>query len=210
MDGVFVVVLHDLNLVLKADVSGSLEAFEDEIAKLPQQDVQVSVIRSGVGGVTESDVTLAAASDAVVLGFNVRPVGDAAQVADREGVEIRTYSIIYRAFEDLRDAMQGMLAPEEIEETVGEVEVSLTTTQAENAALIAAVAVRRGLPARAVSIALATAAAGPCWGSPRPTWPSPPGSPSPPTASTPGTSPTTPTAASPARCSPRARATRSS
>ena len=92
-------------------------------AALPQQDVQVTVIRSGVGGITESDVTLAAASDAVVLGFNVRPVGDAAQVADREGVEIRTYSVIYRAFEDLRDAMQGMLAPEEIEETVGEVEV---------------------------------------------------------------------------------------
>jgi translation initiation factor IF-2 len=115
--------VKELNLVLKADVSGSLEAFEDEIAKLPQQDVQVTVIRSGVGGISESDVTLAAASDAVVLGFNVRPVGDAAQVADREGVEIRTYSIIYRAFEDLRDAMQGMLAPEEVEETVGEVEV---------------------------------------------------------------------------------------
>ena len=113
----------ELNLVLKADVSGSLEAFEDEIAKLPQSDVQVSVVRSGVGGITESDVNLAAASDAVVLGFNVRPVGDATAVADREGVEIRTYSIIYRAFEELRDAMEGMLAPDEVEETVGEVEV---------------------------------------------------------------------------------------
>ncbi|MGH2948455.1 MAG: translation initiation factor IF-2, partial [Solirubrobacteraceae bacterium] len=115
--------VKELNLVLKADVSGSLEAFQDEIAKLPQQDVEVNVIRAGVGGISESDVTLAAASDAVVLGFNVRPVGDAGQVADREGVEIRTYSIIYRAFEDLRDAMQGMLAPEEVEETVGQVEV---------------------------------------------------------------------------------------
>ncbi len=115
--------LMELNLVLKADVSGSLEAFEDEIAKLPQSDVLVSVVRSGVGGITESDVNLAAASDAVVLGFNVRPVGDATAVADREGVEIRTYSIIYRAFEELRDAMQGMLAPDEVEETVGEVEV---------------------------------------------------------------------------------------
>jgi translation initiation factor IF-2 len=113
----------ELNLVLKADVSGSLEAFQDEIAKLPSQDVQVNVISSGVGGITESDVNLAAASDAVVLGFNVRPVGEAAGLADREGVEIRTYSIIYRAFEELRDAMQGMLAPEEVEETVGEVEV---------------------------------------------------------------------------------------
>jgi translation initiation factor IF-2 len=115
--------VRELNLVLKADVSGSLEAFEDEIAKLPHSDVQVTVISSGVGGITESDVNLAAASDAVVLGFNVRPVGEAAQLAEREGVEIRTYSIIYRAFEELRDAMQGMLAPEEVEETVGRVEV---------------------------------------------------------------------------------------
>jgi len=115
--------VQELALVLKADVSGSLEAFEDEIAKLPQTDVQVQVISSGVGGITESDVNLAAASDAVVIGFNVRPVGDAAAVADREGVEVRTYSVIYRAFEDLRDAMQGLLAPEEVEETVGEVEV---------------------------------------------------------------------------------------
>jgi translation initiation factor IF-2 len=113
----------ELNLVLKADVSGSLEAFEDEIAKLPQADVEVNIVRSGVGGITESDVNLAAASDAVIIGFNVRPVGEAASLADREGVEIRTYSVIYRAFEDLRDAMQGMLAPEEVEETVGEVEV---------------------------------------------------------------------------------------
>jgi translation initiation factor IF-2 len=113
----------ELNLVLKADVSGSLEAFEDEIAKLPQADVEVNIVRSGVGGITESDVNLAAASDAVIIGFNVRPVGEAAQVADREGVEIRTYSVIYRAFEDLRDAMQGMLAPDEVEETVGEVEI---------------------------------------------------------------------------------------
>jgi translation initiation factor IF-2 len=115
--------LQDLNLVLKADVSGSLEAFEDEIAKLPQSEVQVQVVLAGVGGITESDIMLAAASDAVVLGFNVRPVGEAAQVADREGVEIRTYSVIYRAIDELRDAMQGMLAPEEVEETIGTVEV---------------------------------------------------------------------------------------
>src|ERR671933_582204 len=115
--------VKELALVLKADVSGSLEAFEDEIAKLPQAEVQVQVVRSGVGGISESDVMLAAASDAVILGFNVRPVGEAAALADREGVEIRTYSVIYRAFEDLRDAMQGMLAPEEVEETVGTAEV---------------------------------------------------------------------------------------
>jgi translation initiation factor IF-2 len=115
--------VQELNLVLKADVSGSLEAFQDEIARLPQEEVAVQVIHSGVGGITESDVNLAAASDAVVLGFNVRPVGDAQQLADREGVEIRSYSVIYRAIEELRDAMQGMLAPEEVEETVGAAEV---------------------------------------------------------------------------------------
>jgi translation initiation factor IF-2 len=116
-------VLQELNLVLKADVSGSLEAFEDEIAKLPQSEVQVQVVLSGVGGITESDIMLAAASDAIVMGFNVRPVGDARAVADREGVEIRTYSVIYRAIDELRDAMQGMLAPEEVEESLGSAEV---------------------------------------------------------------------------------------
>ena len=109
--------------MLKADVAGSLEAFEDEIAKLPQDEVPVNVIHAGVGGITESDVMLAAASDAVVLGFNVRPVGEARQLADREGVEIRTYSVIYRAIDELRAAMQGMLEPEEVEETLGNAEV---------------------------------------------------------------------------------------
>jgi translation initiation factor IF-2 len=115
--------VKELALVLKADVSGSLEAFEDEIAKLPQEEIQVSIVRSGVGGITESDINLAAASDAIVLGFNVRPVGDARAVADREGVEIRTYSVIYRAIDELRDAMQGMLAPETVEDVVGNLEV---------------------------------------------------------------------------------------
>jgi translation initiation factor IF-2 len=117
---------QELNLVVKADVAGSLEALADEIAKLPQQQVQVNLIRDGVGGITESDVMLAAASDAVIIGFNVRPVGNAAQVADREGVEIRTYSVIYKIVEDLRAAMEGMLVPEEVEESVGTVEVRAT------------------------------------------------------------------------------------
>jgi translation initiation factor IF-2 len=115
--------LQELNLVLKADVAGSLEAIEDEIAKLPQDEVSVNVIRRAVGAVTESDVMLAAASDAVILAFNVRPVGDARAVAEREGVEIRHYSVIYRAIEELRSAMQGMLAPEEVEEALGSAEV---------------------------------------------------------------------------------------
>jgi translation initiation factor IF-2 len=115
--------IQELALVLKADVSGSLEAFEDEIAKLPQDEISVSIVRAGVGGITESDINLAAASEAIVLGFNVRPVGDARLLADREGVEIRTYSVIYRAIDELRDAMQGMLAPETVEDVVGNLEV---------------------------------------------------------------------------------------
>src|SRR6185312_1043769 len=115
--------LQELALVLKADVSGSLEAFEDEIAKLPQDEVQVDIVLAGVGGITESDINLAAASDAIVMGFNVRPVGDARALADREGVEIRLYSVIYRAIDELRDAMQGMLAPETVEDVVGNIEV---------------------------------------------------------------------------------------
>ncbi len=115
--------VQELNLLIKADVAGSLEAIEDEIAKLPQDEVSVNIIRGAVGGVTESDVMLASASDAVILAFNVRPVGDARAVAEREGVEIRHYSVIYRATEELRSAMQGMLAPEEVEETLGLAEV---------------------------------------------------------------------------------------
>jgi translation initiation factor IF-2 len=123
LEDIFGSELQELNLVLKADVAGSLEAIEDEIAKLPQDEVSVNVIRRAVGAVTESDVMLAAASDAVILAFNVRPVGDARAVAEREGVEIRHYSVIYRAIDELRAAMQGMLAPEEVEEALGSAEV---------------------------------------------------------------------------------------
>ena len=123
LESIFEAGLQELNLVLKADVAGSLEAIEDEIAKLPQDEVSVNVIRRAVGAVTESDVMLAAASDAVILAFNVRPVGDARSVAEREGVEIRHYAVIYRAIDELRSAMQGMLAPEEVEVALGSVEV---------------------------------------------------------------------------------------
>jgi translation initiation factor IF-2 len=116
----------ELNLVLKADVAGSLEALADEIVRLPQDQVQVNIIRDGVGGIAESDVMLAAASDAVIIGFNVRPVGNAGQVADREGVEIRTYSVIYNIVEDLRAAMEGLLDAKEVEEAVGTAEVRAT------------------------------------------------------------------------------------
>src|SRR5438270_977655 len=135
--------LQELALVVKADVAGSLEALADEIAKLPQQEVTVNVIRDGVGGITESDVMLAAASDAVIIGFNVRPVGEARAVAEREGVEIRTYSVIYNVVEELRSAMEGMLVPEEVETTVGVAEVR-ATFKASRVGTIAGCYVREG------------------------------------------------------------------
>jgi translation initiation factor IF-2 len=115
--------LKELNLLVKADVAGSAEALEDEIAKLPQDEVSVNIIRTGVGGINESDVMLAAASDAIIIGFNVRPVGDARAAAEREGVDIRNYSIIYKVLDELRAAMEGMLEPEEVEDSVGTVEI---------------------------------------------------------------------------------------
>jgi translation initiation factor IF-2 len=115
--------VKELGLVVKADVAGSLEAIEDEIAKLPQDEVSVNIIHRGVGGINESDVMLAAASNGLILAFNVRPVQDARQLAEREGVEIRSYSVIYRAIEDMRAAMQGMLEPEEVESPLGQAQV---------------------------------------------------------------------------------------
>jgi translation initiation factor IF-2 len=115
--------LKELNLLVKADVAGSAEALQDEIAKLPQDEVAVNIIRSGVGGINESDVMLAAASDAIIIGFNVRPVGDARAAAEREGVEVRNYSVIYKVLDELRAAMEGMLEPDEVEDSLGHVEV---------------------------------------------------------------------------------------
>jgi len=115
--------VKELAIVLKADVSGSLEALQDEIAKLPQERIVVDVIHAAPGGITESDVMLAAASDAIIIGFNVRPLADARKAAEREGVEVRTYSVIYKVTEDLRAALEGMLEPEEVEESLGQAEV---------------------------------------------------------------------------------------
>ena len=118
--------IKELNIVLKADVSGSLEALQDEIAKVPQEQVAINIIHSQTGGINESDVMLASASNAVIIGFNVRPLADARRAAEREGVDIRTYSVIYKVTEDLRAAMEGMLEPEEVEETLGEAEIKQT------------------------------------------------------------------------------------
>ncbi len=145
--------LTSLNLILKGDVAGSVGALEDEIAKLPQSEIKVNVIHHGVGGINESDVMLASASDAVVIGFNVRPVGDSRLIADREGVEIRTYTVIYKAIDELRAAMQGLLAPEEVEESIG----SLTVRQTFKASRIGTIAgchVDNGKVTRGASVRL--------------------------------------------------------
>ena len=115
--------VQELRLVLKADVQGSLEAALSELAKIEHSEVGVNVIHRDVGGITANDVNLAAASDALVVGFNVRPNAEARQLAEREGVEIRTYRVIYQLTEDIEQALVGMLAPVTQEETIGEAEV---------------------------------------------------------------------------------------
>jgi translation initiation factor IF-2 len=115
--------LKELNVVLKSDVAGSLEALQDEIAKVPQEQVAINIIHAQTGGITESDVMLASASGAVIIGFNVRPLSDARKAAQAEGVDVRTYSVIYKVTEDLRAAMEGMLDTVEVEENLGEAEV---------------------------------------------------------------------------------------
>jgi translation initiation factor IF-2 len=117
---------QDLNLVVKADVAGSVEALKEALAKLSTDEVRVNIVRSGVGALTDSDVMLGSASDGILLGFNVRPTNTAKQVAEREGVEIRTYDVIYKALEEIEAAMRGMLAPEIEERETGTAEVRQT------------------------------------------------------------------------------------
>ena len=116
----------ELNVILKGDVDGSVEALTDSFQKLSTEEIQVNIIHKGVGAITESDVLLASASDAIIVGFNVRPVGTARQLADKEAIDIRSYSIIYDAINDLKDAMEGMLSPEFKEEVTGNVEIRET------------------------------------------------------------------------------------
>ncbi|MEO2128075.1 MAG: translation initiation factor IF-2 [Christiangramia sp.] len=116
----------ELNIILKGDVDGSVEALTDSFQKLSTEEIQVNIIHKGVGAITESDVLLASASDAIIIGFNVRPQGNARQVADKEEIDIRTYSIIYDAINDLKDAMEGMLSPELKEEITGTAEIRET------------------------------------------------------------------------------------
>jgi translation initiation factor IF-2 len=113
----------DLNIVVKADVQGSLQALTDSLLKLPQDEVRVNIVRGAVGGINENDVTLAIASDAIVVGFNVRPDTNAREMAEREGVDIRLYRVIYDAIDDIKSALSGLLRPEEREKLLGEAEV---------------------------------------------------------------------------------------
>jgi len=145
--------IKELNIVLKADVAGSLEALQDELAKVPQERVSINIIHSQTGGINESDVMLASASDAIIIGFNVRPLLDAKRAAAREGVDVRTYSVIYKITEDLRNAMEGLLDAVEVEETIGEALVK-QTFKASKVGRIAGCIVAEGKAVRTASVRL--------------------------------------------------------
>ena len=134
---------HELNLIVKGDVDGSIEALSDSLIKLSTPEVQVNVIHKAVGAISESDVTLASASDAVIIGFQVRPSVAAKRLAENDGVDIRLYSIIYDAIEEVKDAMAGMLSPEIKEEVTGTAEV-LQTYKISRVGTIAGCMVREG------------------------------------------------------------------
>jgi translation initiation factor IF-2 len=143
--------VKELALVIKADVQGSVEAAVDEIGKIHHDEVSVQVIHSGVGGIVASDIMLAAASNAIVVGFNVRPNAEAKQLADREGVDIRTYRVIYQLTEDIQRALIGMLSPEKVEEVLGEVEVR-QTFRASRVGTIAGCMVTQGTVTRGAQV----------------------------------------------------------
>jgi len=143
--------VKELALVIKADVQGSVEAAVDEIGKIHHDEVSVQVIHSGVGGIVASDIMLAAASNAIVVGFNVRPNAEAKQLADREGVDIRTYRVIYQLTEDIQRALIGMLSPERVEEVLGEVEVR-QTFRASRVGTIAGCMVTQGTVTRGAQV----------------------------------------------------------
>ena len=118
--------LKELNIIIKGDVQGSVGALEDALNKVEQTEVRLRVIHTGVGAITESDVMLASASEAIIIGFNVRPRPEASVLAEREKVDIRTYRVIYRAIEDVRDALVGLLEPDIVEDVTGHLEVRQT------------------------------------------------------------------------------------
>jgi translation initiation factor IF-2 len=143
--------VKELNLVIKADVQGSVEAAISELEKIQHDEVAVRVIHSGVGGIVASDVNLAAASNAIVVGFNVRPNAEARALAEREGVDIRTYRVIYKLTEDIQQALIGMLSPEQVEEVLGEAEVR-QTFRASRVGTIAGCMVTQGVIQRGAQV----------------------------------------------------------
>ncbi len=145
--------LNELNIIIKADVHGSVEALRDALEGLEQTEVRLRVIHTGVGAVTESDINLAAASEAIVIAFNVRPRPEARALAEREGVDLRSYRIIYRAIEDVRDALIGMLSPEIVESQLGSLEVR-ETFRASRIGTIAGCYVTEGLIRRNANMRL--------------------------------------------------------
>ncbi len=144
---------HELNVIVKGDVDGSIEALSDSLIKLSTEEVKVNVLHKAVGAISESDVTLAAASDAIIIGFQVRPSQAARRAAERDGVEIRLYSVIYQAIEEVKDAMEGMLAPEIKEEVIGTAEV-LQTFRISKVGTIAGAIVREGKIKRGCKVRL--------------------------------------------------------
>ena len=142
---------QELNVIVKGDVDGSIEALSDSLIKLSTEEIQVNVLHKAVGEISESDVTLAAASDAIIIGFQVRPSQAARREAEREGVEIRLYSIIYQAIEEVKDAMEGMLAPEVKEEVIGTAEV-MQTYRISKVGTVAGCLVREGRLRRSAKV----------------------------------------------------------
>src|SRR3954465_3715889 len=143
--------IQDLTLVIKGDVQGSVEAIVSELGKIQHPEVRVNVIHQGVGGITENDIMLAAASNGMVVGFNVRPNAETRAVAEREGVEIRMYDVIYKLTEDIEQALVGMLATVKTEETIGEAEVR-DTFKASKTGTIAGCMVTNGLLRRGAQV----------------------------------------------------------
>ncbi|MDE6418483.1 MAG: translation initiation factor IF-2, partial [Duncaniella sp.] len=144
---------HELNIIVKGDVDGSVEALSDSLIKLSTEEVKVNVIHKAIGAISESDVTLASASDAIIIGFQVRPSQAARRIAERDGVEIRLYSVIYQAIEEVKSAMEGMLAPEIKEEVIGTAEV-LQTFKISKVGTIAGALVREGKIKRGCKVRL--------------------------------------------------------
>ncbi|MBU5254797.1 translation initiation factor IF-2 [Tissierella praeacuta] len=139
--------IKDLNIIIKGDVRGSIEALKQSLEKLDTEEVKTNIIHGGVGGITESDIMLASASNAIVVGFNVRPNLNAIEVAKREKVDVRTYRVIYEAIEDIQAAIKGMHAPKIVEEVIGRAEVR-ATFRLPNGSTIAGIYVLDGKIAR--------------------------------------------------------------